>query len=53
MTVVNILALVCVVIAIAFAVVDAGWRNPVFWFLLAFSIVYIIGPIVGQIRVGP
>jgi hypothetical protein len=51
MTVLNILAIVFLAIGIAFALVDgAGWRNPIFWILLAFAVLYVIGPAVGQIR---
>ena len=52
MTIINVLAIVFVAIGIAFAVVDGGWRSYQFWFFVAFSVVYIIGPVAVQIR-GP
>lgn len=43
-----IIALVLVIIGIVFAIIDAGWRNPIFWLVLAFAVVYILAPAIGR-----
>jgi predicted cobalt transporter CbtA len=43
-----IVALILVIVGIVFAVIDAGWRNPIFWFVLAFAVIYIIAPAIDR-----